>query len=291
MGNVHIKQPNPVVLAEPYIAPKSCLKILILVDTAHTSTSNLNTALEAEKAEIEASTGGETTTSWEFRPYDLSNCPWQIYGNYSFGQAWGPSFAWIEQELKKIQLSDKDKFNFVQFVFDESHWGTQSSTLSVFGYSLNQFIPNPLPNYSVQIVRSRNNASWTGLKKTFDMELAHSFDNFAQIIGLNLNTLFGVTDFDEDVIHGRDPRYPVFQYGQVYAKLKDVLFNKLFKITMFDLLKTDSRPEQYVIINNKRFWVLNERVLTDLAGVLKPLKTVTEAELLGYIDSGVIGGK
>lgn len=60
---------------------------------------------------------------------------------------------------------------------------------------------------------------------------------------------------------------------------------------MFELLKTNTRPEQYVIINGKRFWVLNERVLADLQGVLKPVKTVTEAELLAYPDAGVLGGK
>ena len=283
-------QPEPI-LAHPYVSPQSKFKILVLVDLAHNSTVNLNNALQAQKAEIETSTGGNTTTSWEFRPYDLSACPWQIYGNYSFGQAYGPSFAWIEQELKKVQFSDGDKFDFVQFVFDESHWDTRSATPQVFGYSLNQFIPNPTPNYSVQIIRSHSQSGYISLKKTFDMELAHSFDNFAKTINLNLNTLFGVADFDEDVIHGRDSRYPVFQYSQVYAKLKDILFNKLFPLDMFELLKTDSRPEQYVIINGKRFWVLNERVLADLQGVLKPIKTVTEAELLVYPDAGVLGGK
>ena len=272
-------QPDPI-LAHPYIYPQSKFKILVLVDLAHSSTVNLNAALEAQKAEIETSTGGVTTTSWEFRPYDLSACPWQLYGNYSFGQAYGPSFAWIEQELKKIQLSDGDKFDFIQLVFDESHWGTQSSTLSVFGYSLNQFIPNPLPNYSVQIIRSRQDLAVSILKKTFDMELAHSFDNFSQTIGLSLNTLFGVVDFDEDVIHGRDPRYPVFQYSQVYAKLKDILFNKLFPTepNMLKLVIKDN--EQYVRdINGLDWHIANVETLADFkrAGIISTLlpETVT----------------
>ena len=70
-----------------------------------------------------------------------------------------------------------------------------------------------------------------------------------------------------------------------------ILTDNFINPNMFDLLKTNTRPEQYVIINGKRFWVLNERVLVDLQGVLKPIKTVSEAELLTYPDAGVLGGK
>lgn len=62
---------------------------------------------------------------------------------------------------------------------------------------------------------------------------------------------------------------------------------------MFDLVKTASRPEQYVIINGGRFWVLNEKDLQSkaLIGHLSPLREITEAELLAYPDCGVLGGK
>lgn len=278
-------QPEPI-LAHPYVSPQSKFKILVLVDLAHSSTVNLNAALQAQKAEIETSTGGATTTSWEFRPYDLSVCPWQLYGNYSFGQAYGPSFAWIEQELKKVQLSDGEKFDFVQFVFDESHWDTRSSTPQVFGYSLNQFIPSPTPNYSVQIIRSHTQSGYISLKKTFDMELAHSFDNFAKTINLNLNTLFGVVDFDEDVIHGRDPRYPIFQYSQVYAKLKDILFNKLFPTEPNMLKLVILGSEQYLVDKDGKAWhIYNAATLNNLyaSGIIS---TLTPEPVSSVNDTG-----
>ena len=81
--------------------------------------------------------------------------------------------------------------------------------------------------------------------------------------------------------------------GEDYMKWLQAAFvlTDNFIIPMFDLVKTATRAEQYLIINGGRYWILNERDLQapSLVGRVAPLREVSEAELLEYPDCGVIG--
>ena len=62
------------------------------------------------------------------------------------------------------------------------------------------------------------------------MELIHSFNEYAKArLGVNFNTLFEVSNWDEDVIHARHEDYEVFKYIPVIRQMKDLLI-ELFKI-------------------------------------------------------------
>ncbi len=217
-------KPYPILLPEPATgAVEGVLKLLVLVDSPLWLNPEMLHALEDQRFNFEESTGGRVTTQFEFVEHLLDEIPWSrsYYGGQEY---YYPSVTWLDQMAQKYR-GDAD---FLQVVIDESHWNKKGQNSAVWGWNVGIH----------QVIRGRQGMSWQSFKKTFDMELVHSFDQLARTIGYNLNEIFEVTSFDEGVVHAKDPQYAGkrFEYRHVYTRIVDILI-QLFPKPMVDKAK------------------------------------------------------
>ncbi len=230
------------------------LKLLLLVDPAMVGATNLETALQSQQLNFEEATSGRISTSWEYRELDFSLMPWQRYGPYKNNSySWGPRFSWVQELCRAIQAEDGAKYDFIQLVIDESNWDKRDSTGNVWGYNLGLFFPDSRPDYQVQVIRANKTSGWIGVKRTLDMEIVHAFDQMALRIGVNFNTLFDVTSFDNDVVHAADPRYTIFEYRHIYTRAVESL------IELFPFVGDDNMPVDQAKLNQ----ITNELLFRD----------------------------
>ena len=212
---------------QPLESKKADIVQFRIIDTAFTSLANLNQAHNLLRGDFEIATQGAVSHSWiDGKRFDYATMVWQRYGPYSNGTyAWGPNFDWVKNLLQGFVIPE-NALN-VELVIHNKNWKIdEDNNGRVWGYNLGMFFGDR----QVQVVRSREEQGASVLLKTISMELAHAFDNFADKVNINLEQLFDVVSWDEDVIHGRDPRYPVYDYRPVYAKLKPIL------ITLFPFM-------------------------------------------------------
>lgn len=198
--------------------PEGKLKILVLIDSLLASSSALRVALEDQRRNFLESTQGRVTTEVTYQERPMGDVLWQPLGDY-----FHPSISWLTSMGEDWQRWYGDQYDFIQLVLDDSHWNKENKNNLVWGWNMGISYPASEPNYQVEIIRGSAGTGWIGFKRTFDMELVHAFDQLAAEKGHNLNNLFDVPDFDEDVVHGRDPRYNTFEYRHVYTKTVDIL--------------------------------------------------------------------
>lgn len=251
----HDHLPSPVTLPDVKVLPlKGKLKLLVLVDPPMMGAVNVETALTDQQLNFEEATNGQITTSWEYKEFDFASMPWQRYGPYPDGTyAWGPNFAWVRELCEGIQAEHGDKYDFIQLVIDDSHWDRRDITGRIGGYNLGLFFPNSKPDYQVEVIRGKQSWGWISMKRIFDMELVHAFDQMAARIGVNFNTLFDVASFDYDVVHAQDPRYPIYEYRHIYTRTVDTLI-KLFPY---------EGEEDMIVDEAKLNQIFNELLLRD----------------------------
>jgi len=230
---------------------KAKLPYLVLVDTPLENATNIDEALVLHGQDILDATDKEVLSVWEKIDFDFTGAPWE---EYSPGYK-GPAISWVTNVVK--DLPNKP---FIQLVIDDSHWDSV-----VYGWNLGRFFSNSEGRSQVQVIKNWPTRQTPSLKKTFDMEIAHAFDNWIEYLEKDFGLferLFGVTDFDEDVIHGRDQRYPVYQYKPVYAKIKEYLI-KHFPNMVHHIIEDGT--EQYLVgSNGKKFHIYNLATLQAL---------------------------
>lgn len=135
-----------------------------------------------------------TPVDWAYETRDFATTPWVEYQPGSKGI----SFDVIAADTQAIFIRDGEKWDNIIYVVDPAHWHAEF----IGGWNLGY----PRHGYSVEIVLAAFNPPT--LYKIFAMEIAHSWNDMAiQEIGDNLLSTFGVTDFDNQVIHGVDTRY------------------------------------------------------------------------------------
>lgn len=171
-----------------------------------------------------------TPVDWTFEICDLSSVPWIAYQP----DALGISFDVINADTQRIYLRDGEKWDNILYVVSPENWKAPN----VGGWNLG----TPRHGYSVEIINASTNPDW--LHKIFAMEIAHSWNDMCmQELGDNLLSTFGVTDFDNQVIHGVDTRYGLnvppnapmtgyyttYEYKPMIAIVKDTL-GKMYKM-------------------------------------------------------------
>ena len=133
-----------------------------------------------------------TPVSWSYEDRDFSELRWVEYQPTFYGIAWDI----INKDAFAIP---KDKYDQIIYLVSEENWKAPG----IGGWNLG----TPINGFQVEIVRIYTNNP-EALYKTFAMEIAHSWNDVCmQEIGDNLLSTFAVTDFDNQVIHGNDPRY------------------------------------------------------------------------------------
>lgn len=167
------------------------MRLLILLDAA---TIPRKQAIENALLQIRDDYTPATPVTWEYETRDFSNIPWVEYQPGSLGI----SQDRINSDTQAIFLRDGEKWDNIIYVVDPSNWKAQN----IGGWNLGP----TRHGYCVELVIASFNPSW--LHKIFAMEIAHSWnDECIQEINDNLLSTFGVWDFDNQVIHGVDPRY------------------------------------------------------------------------------------
>ncbi len=167
------------------------MRILILLDqTLGTRKQEVENALLKIREDYTVATPVE----WIYEVRDFSTIPWVSYQP----GALGISFDVIEKDTQGIYLRDGEKWDNVIYVVAPANWKAEF----IGGWNLGY----PRHGYTIELVLAHTNPSI--LYKIFAMEIAHSWNDLCiQEINDNLLPTFGVTDFDNQVIHGVDPRY------------------------------------------------------------------------------------
>lgn len=83
----------------------------------------------------------------------------------------------------------------------------------------------PHNGYRIGVTRRRR-----GWEDTAEHELLHAADWIIRTyLGMRLEGIFDVTDFAEDVVHGRDPRFNEYRYDEVWKTLSPYLNTAIAK--------------------------------------------------------------
>lgn len=216
--------------------PIAAIKLLVVVDETIADLRKIEQALQLQNNDYLAGTDGELEVRHEIVRANLSGLPWSDYWGNNYGVNWW----WIEQETqKRVGVGAYS----IAYVIDDSNW-TRQGNQNIWGWHTGKH-----NGFQVQLIRygEQNSVDWP--YKTFLMELAHSWDNlYERVISKQIEELFGVADFDEDIIHGRaNPPWVVFQYVPVFKVLKQFLTN-YFRI----------KKMKYIILSDKNQYLLYE---------------------------------
>lgn len=83
----------------------------------------------------------------------------------------------------------------------------------------------PRSGYEIGAITERRNWEDSGRHESM-----HAFDDYVlTYLGHGLEFVVGVKDWDEDVVHGRDPRFEEYEYDRPYKAVKPYL-DKAWKV-------------------------------------------------------------
>lgn len=118
--------------------------------------------------------------------------------------------VWLETITRQLFERRGESVDMVQFILDD--WNGRPNNLGhYYGYTFN--------GYRVSIVRDRK-----GYEKTAEHELLHAVNDLVALYtGLSLSSIYGVSDFDSDVVHGEHPDYREYEYDEVWERLMPYL--------------------------------------------------------------------
>lgn len=120
-----------------------------------------------------------------------------------------PANAWLEGLADVHYRAYKETTDVIQILMTD--WQRPRSL--GFDYS------RAFSGYRLNIVKHRR-----GWEDSAEHELLHAAkDTIAIYLGINLESVFGVASFDEDVVHGRDPRFTEYEYDEVWATIAPYL--------------------------------------------------------------------
>lgn len=164
--------------------------------------SCLNTLTESYK--------DATPLSWDYEERDFSSLVWIEYLPNSLGIDWSTIY-------KDVLPIKKDSYDNIVYVVSPDNW--RNGSFGTGGWNLGA----PINGFCVEIIKAYTYTPY--MQMAWNMELAHSFNDVCiQEIGDNLLSTFDVTDYDNQVVHGIDPRYGKLKSDGTYFTNYDYAF-------------------------------------------------------------------
>lgn len=118
-----------------------------------------------------------------------------------------PDRVWMTRYIDELYRSRRETVDLVKFFLEDWHAARGKNGYPVNGRSYARHY-----KYPVHLVRVRN-----GDDDTAEHEDLHTVnDDVATYLGISLSQIMKVEDFDEDVVHGRDPRFTEYDYDRVW---------------------------------------------------------------------------
>ena len=225
------------------------MRILILLDN-----KIINRKPEADVAleRIKSDYKDATPVSWQYADSNFDNLVWEEYL---------PGFNGISRALIRKELSfiPKDKYDQIIYLVSPENWQAPG----IGGWNLG----SPILGFQVEIVKMYDNKpDW--LYKTFAMEIAHSWNDLCmQELADNLLKDFDTFNFDNQVIHGLDPRYGVDQHDG--TSFTDYNYSKPLSMVKDKIKKAYAqRLERYnsprFVFNRNLYFGMNNRDVYEL---------------------------
>lgn len=212
---------------------KNQIRVKILVDLTSSDNRKVIEAAFKRCAQDYLTTNLEMIGEFEYKDFkDIKFVPY----NYALikKEVLGVDFGTIRSTTRQLRAKDGDLYDAVCLVIDESNW--KMGEQEVWGWNLGEFFDG----YQVQLIRDNPNEEY--LYKTFAMELHHSLNDFVwKELGIDLSKFLGVNDYDEDVTHGRDPKWKAYEYRPSILKMEELLirtFDKRNKRLLVQLYQT-----------------------------------------------------
>jgi hypothetical protein len=142
---------------------------------------------------------------YENQPLNFSNMPWEEYKEGKLG----PDKKWVRNKLKEVHNLHGDFLDIVAFVVPDKDW--ENGEHGIWGWHL----ANPMRGYEVIIVKDRED-----YQDTFEHEAYHCWDDLVwTYCRYSLETIFNVPDFDEFLVHAKDPRFEEYEWEQVAPRI------------------------------------------------------------------------
>lgn len=172
------------------------MRILILKDSLITDIKRSDAALERIKKDYV----GITPVSWQYQDRNFDNLEWELYNAVDLGL----KKSYITAQTKIIWDTYNEEFDHVIFLIHPDYW--KDGGQAIGGWNMGLFYNH----YQVQLCKQSKNDEW--LYKIYAMEIIHSMNDFAMgELGENFTKIGGVRDFDNDMVHGLDPRWGILQ--------------------------------------------------------------------------------
>ena len=266
--------PKSLPLAKPHQENsnlEAVIKMLVVVDSKVDFMAEVVEALDTHRNEYVVATSGKVSLHTEIIREDLSGLPWSRY----WGDYWGVNTGWIGKRAEEIRKEYGDKFDSIVFIIDWDNW-TQKGYQGILGWNLGVFYPDG-NGYQIQLIKAGRH-SVKALYLTLLMELFHAHDDFyRRATGKTLEQYFGVSDFDDNIVHGMAHQdeilsqeesvrmfgsgYDRWDYKPAFKAMTEI-FIKLFRINSptkdMQLQRlTETSKDIFAIHNGIRFQILN----------------------------------
>lgn len=164
---------------------------------------------------------------------------------------------WVRQKTKEISQEMGNIADIILFFVED-----YGRDLRIFGRAYGGYIND----YKVGVVRA-------GRYQTAEHELLHMFNDLVfTYLGYELSDVFQVSDFDEDVVHGRHPSYREYDYDKVFTKCKPYIINavsKRKKDYIFWLEKLITAYRKFLILQTNKTVMEHDEKPSDLLPLVK----------------------
>lgn len=144
------------------------------------------------------------------REHDFENLPFSIY----YGDAKGINRLYLEKTTAQIYKDWKEGVDFLVYMPHERNWHAEG----MWGWN----ISTAFSGYEVEQVRwdADNRANTVG---TLYHELFHALDSFTyRYTAVDISKIVGVTDWDDDVVHGEGDDWEYIRHKENQEALKAI---------------------------------------------------------------------
>lgn len=122
-----------------------------------------------------------------------------------------PDLEYLRKEAAEIYDTFSEQYDVIQYLVDP--WRGPKTLLG-------RHYHESMSGYRVCILKRRKNWEDTGVH-----ELMHAFEDIIYIYtGKSVSKIAGVLDWNEDVVHGRDPRFKEYEYDAAFEMIRPQLF-------------------------------------------------------------------
>jgi hypothetical protein len=171
---------------------------------------------------------------------DYEHVPWESYKD----GALGIEKRWIKNDLTRLYANHGEFIDIVAYAVPEPYW--ENGTRAIWGWHVGRQIRD----YEVIIYQMRPDYF-----DTAEHEVFHCLDDIVwEYLGYSLEDVLGVSDYDQDVIHGNDPRFEEYKWDDIAEQIAPHV-EKAIKVKRGEI--SQSRLQRLLV--NMRGWVLRMR--------------------------------